>query len=63
MPIYEFECDNTEGCESNLRYEKEIPLALPHVYDCPICGSPMRKIYSSVPVHFKAGGFYSTDSK
>ena len=63
MPVYEFECDNTEKCEANLRYDKEFSINDSHEVDCPLCGAPMRKIYSSVPTHFKGSGFYSTDSK
>jgi putative FmdB family regulatory protein len=62
MPIYEFECDN-ELCEANARYDKELSINEPHDVDCPFCGSTMRKIYSSVPVHFNGKGFYSTDSR
>jgi putative FmdB family regulatory protein len=62
MPIYEFECQN-EGCESNLRYEKEARISEPHLFDCPICGTDMKKVYSNVGVIFKGSGFYSTDSK
>jgi len=63
MPIYEWECTNTERCESNTRYEKEFPINAEQELECPICHEPMRKIYSSVPVIFKSGGFYSTDSR
>ena len=61
MPIYEFECENSD-CESNARIEKEISITKSHEIDCPFCGESMRKVYSSVPVHFKAKGFYSTDN-
>lgn len=60
MPIYEFECDN-EDCECNLHIEKEISITKAHDLECPFCGESMRKVYSSVPVHFKGSGFYSTD--
>lgn len=63
MPIYEFECIN-EACESNLRYEKEAKINEAHLFDCPICGSEMKKVYSSVPAAiFKGTGFYSTDNR
>ena len=61
MTIYEFECVNEERCQSNLRYEKEYPINADHDLECPLCHEPMRKIYSSIPVIFKSGGFYSTD--
>ena len=60
MPIYEFECTN-EDCEANLRYEKEMSIHEPHDPKCAFCHSSMQKIYTSVPVHFRAKGFYSTD--
>ena len=60
MPIYEFECDN-ELCEANARYDKELSINVLHEFNCPFCDSPMRKIYSSVSVHFSGTGFYSTD--
>jgi predicted nucleic acid-binding Zn ribbon protein len=62
MPVYEFECSN-DLCEANLRYEKDLKISEPHDVDCGFCHEPMTKIYSSVPVIFKSGGFYSTDSK
>ena len=62
MPTYEFECDN-ENCESNARIEEWRSLNEPHDLECPFCGSPMHKVYSSVGVSFKASGFYSTDNR
>ena len=62
MPIYEFQCDN-EDCEADARIEKEISMSKVHDgIECPFCNEPMRKVYSSVPVHFKSSGFYSTDT-
>jgi len=29
-------------------------------YDCPICETPLRRVYTAPPVKFNAGGFYST---
>lgn len=63
MPIYEFECQN-DACESNLRYEKNAKISEPHLFDCPICGTEMKKVYSNVPaVIFNGSGFYSTDNR
>lgn len=44
MPIYEWECTNTEFCESNTRYEKEFPINAEQELECPLCHEPMRKI-------------------
>ena len=62
MPIYEFECDN-DNCECNARVEKWLSVTEPHDLECPFCHSTMRKVYSSVGIHFKGSGFYSTDNK
>ena len=63
MPIYEFQCDN-EDCEADARIEKELSMSkVQDGIECPFCTEPMRKVYSSVPVHFKSNGFYSTDSR
>lgn len=29
-------------------------------YDCPVCGSTLRRVFSAPPVKFNANGFYST---
>jgi putative FmdB family regulatory protein len=63
MPVYEWECTNTDRCESNTRYEKEFPINADQELECPLCHEPMRKIYSSFGISFKGSGFYSTDSK
>lgn len=61
MPIYEFQCDN-DDCEADARIEKELSMSkVQDGIECPFCNEPMRKVYSSVPIHFKSGGFYSTD--
>ena len=61
MPIYEFQCDNSD-CEADARIERELSMTKVHEgIDCPFCSEPMRKVYSSVPAHFKGSGFYSTD--
>ena len=58
MPIYEFECD---GCEANVRFEKEFKINEPHELTCPVCDNDMRKVYQANAVIFKGSGFYSTD--
>jgi len=63
VPIYEFQCDN-DLCEADARIEKELSISkVQDGIECPFCNELMRKVYSSVSVHFKGNGFYSTDSK
>jgi putative FmdB family regulatory protein len=57
MPIYEFECD---GCDANVRFDKEFKIDEPHELECPVCQNSMRKVYQATPTIFKAKGFYST---
>jgi putative FmdB family regulatory protein len=61
MPIYEYQCDN-DLCEADARIEKELSISkVQDGIECPFCNELMRKVYSSVSVHFKGSGFYSTD--
>ena len=63
MPIYEYQCDN-DLCEADARIEKELSISkVQDGIECPFCSELMRKVYSSVSVHFKGSGFYSTDSR
>ena len=63
MPVYEFQCCN-EDCESTAILDHKLAIHEPHDVDCPFCGEPMSKIYSSVPAAvFKGTGFYSTDNR
>jgi putative FmdB family regulatory protein len=63
MPTYEFQCRN-EDCESTAILDHVLAVHEPHEVDCPFCGEPMNKVYSSVPAAvFKGTGFYSTDNR
>jgi len=51
MPYYDFECKIcTKIQETN---DSAAPF-------CACCGNLMTRIWSSIPVHFKGSGFYST---
>jgi putative FmdB family regulatory protein len=51
MPYYDFEC---KVCSKVTEVDDPTPLP------CPSCGNLMVRIWSSIPVHFKGTGFYST---
>ena len=34
-----------------------------HLTECPVCGSPVRKVITPVGIVFKGSGFYVTDNK
>lgn len=54
MPNYDYECPGEgEVIEFNLPVEHEPPL-------CKVCGATMKRVYSAVPIHFNASGFYKT---
>lgn len=59
MPIYEYLC--TE-CEDS--FEQIMSFAAVQDPACPSCGSGQTRRKLSAPaIHFKAGGFYLTDSR
>ncbi len=58
MPTYEYEC---EKCRD--RFEMVRHFSDPELTTCPRCGSPVRKVISSVGIVFKGSGFYKTDSR
>ncbi len=58
MPTYEYEC---EQCRD--RFEMVRRFSDPELTTCPRCGSPVRKVISSVGIVFKGSGFYKTDSR
>lgn len=60
MPTYQYVCTNPEG-----RHEFELVQSFTEApaSECPVCGSPVRKVYGSVGVVFKGSGFYRTDSR
>lgn len=60
MPTYQYACTNPT-CSN--RFELVQSFTDPAASECPVCGSPVRKVYGSVGVVFKGSGFYRTDSR
>ncbi len=58
MPTYEYRCDHCAKNFDVVQSFHDDPLA-----ECPTCGSPVRKVFSSVGIVFKGSGFYKTDSR
>lgn len=54
MPTYEYKCKVCGGVREITRaYDDDtIPVC---------CETSMERVWSSTPIHFKGGGFYSTD--
>ena len=58
MPTYQYRCTACgEPLEAVQSFDDD-PLS-----ECPSCGGPLRKLFSSVGVVFKGSGFYRTDSR
>ena len=57
MLTYEYRCTQ---CEHVFDCLQRVGDAAPA---CPKCGSPTRKVFSSVGLIFKGKGFYSTDNR
>ena len=58
MPTYEYRC---KDCRHELEAQQSFsddPLT-----ECPSCGGPLKKKFSSVGISFKGSGFYKTDSR
>jgi putative FmdB family regulatory protein len=55
MPIYEYRCERGHDFEEFQRMADD-PLTA-----CKICGAPAQRVFSSIAVHFKGSGFYTTD--
>jgi putative FmdB family regulatory protein len=58
MPTYEYAC---KSCGSHLEVVQSFtddPLT-----ECPGCEGPLRKVFGSIGITFKGGGFYKTDSR
>ena len=59
MPIYEFTCIQ---CDNS--FEQLMAFAAAQAAACPLCGSTRtQRIVSAPAIHFKGGGFYSTDTR
>jgi putative FmdB family regulatory protein len=56
MPVYTYMCEYCGGIEVFQ------PITDQPLTKCPECGTiRIRKTFAAVGVHFKGGGFYSTD--
>src|SRR3954471_14518229 len=60
MPTYQYACTDAD-CGN--RFELVQSFTDPAASECPVCASPVRKVYGSVGVVFKGSGFYRTDSR
>lgn len=56
MATYEYECPGDGEIITVMRPMDEEP----REYDCPVCGSTLRRVYSVPGVQFNGTGFYST---
>jgi putative FmdB family regulatory protein len=58
MPIYSYKCTKCDH-----RFELRQHFSDDPVTECPVCGSPVRKVITPVGIVFKGSGFYVTDNK
>ena len=56
MPLYEYECN-----VCSRRFELIQKFSDPLASECPTCGGPVRKLFSSPAIQFKGSGWYVTD--
>src|SRR4029078_6870768 len=57
MPSYEYKCPNGH------HFEVFHGMSEPSPETCEVCGAePLQRVLHAVAVHYKASGFYSTDS-
>ena len=60
MPTYQYACTDPDCGE---RFELVQSFTDPAASECPVCSSPVRKVFSAVGVVFKGSGFYRNDSR
>jgi putative FmdB family regulatory protein len=60
MPTYQYACTSAQ-CANE--FELVQSFTDPAASECPVCGGPVRKVFSAVGVVFKGSGFYRTDSR
>ncbi len=60
MPTYQYACSNAE-CGNQFELVQSFTDA--SASECPVCGGPVRKVFSAVGVVFKGSGFYRNDSR
>ncbi len=56
MPLYEYQCN-----VCSRRFELIQKFSDPLASECPTCGGPVRKLFSSPAIQFKGTGWYVTD--
>jgi putative FmdB family regulatory protein len=57
MPVYRYICENKHVFET-----RHGMLERPEVI-CPQCGKPGRRVFTTLPVVYRTGGFYTTDQR
>ncbi len=58
LPIYEYECEQEKHRFEKWQSVNDEPLKV-----CPVCGSPVHKIFHPAGIIFKGSGWYITDSR
>ena len=58
MPKYEYSC---KSCGEHLEVVQKFTDA--PLTECPVCGGPLRKVFSAPAITFKGSGFYRTDNR
>lgn len=56
MPRYDYRCT---ACDERFEVERKIDEA--GAESCPACGSPAKRVFTPVGVHFRGTGFHNTD--
>jgi putative FmdB family regulatory protein len=56
MPLYEYQCDKCAHRFEVIQKYSDAPIG-----ECPKCGGPVKKLFSSPAIQFKGSGFYITD--
>jgi putative FmdB family regulatory protein len=56
MPAYDFKCRDCGAVVETVR-----PATDDSAVPCPACGGETKRVFTPVGVHFKGGGFHSTD--
>jgi putative FmdB family regulatory protein len=56
MPAYDFKCKDCGAVVETVR-----PATDDSAVPCPACGGATKRVFTPVGVHFKGGGFHSTD--
>lgn len=60
MPTYAYRCTNPECAHT---FDVVQAFTDDALTECPVCGQPVRKVFSPVGVVFKGSGFYRNDAR